>query len=92
MTTISFDAFEWDSKKASENEAKHGVTFVEALSALVDVNAVEFADDAVEADRVLTLGMSNVARVSIERGERTRIISARKAKKNEQALYGQGAK
>ncbi len=82
--------FEWDSEKAATNVVKHGVSFAEAITALVDVNAVEIAD-AEDAERILTIGFSSHARlllvVSTDRATRTRIISARLATPAERAIY-----
>jgi uncharacterized DUF497 family protein len=70
---------EWDHAKAIANEAKHGVAFTEAAAAYIDPNAVDLVD-ATYADRMVTIGMSNRARVlfvvTTAPGERTRIISA----------------
>jgi uncharacterized DUF497 family protein len=93
--TVTFgEDFEWDDAKAASNLAKHrGVSFVEAVSALVDVGAVEFAD-SLDASRIITLGMSERSRVLLvvttEVRDRTRIISARRATAAERALYEEG--
>lgn len=87
--------FEWDSTKARANERKHGVSFEEAQSVFYDDFARQFYDpESSEAeDRFLMLGMSNRARVLLvchcERstGDVIRIISARKATRNEQTYY-----
>jgi len=53
--------FEWDTKKASSNERKHGVTFDEAKSVFSDENALVIPDpDHSQAeDRFIILGMSS---------------------------------
>ena len=87
--------FEWDSEKALANEQKHGVSFEEAQSVFYDDFARQFYDSesSESEDRFLMLGMSNQARKLLvchcERtdGEVIRIISARKATRNEQTLY-----
>ncbi|MDB5219167.1 MAG: hypothetical protein JWO86_7094 [Myxococcaceae bacterium] len=95
MATVTFgDDFEWDDAKAAANVRKHrGVSFVEAVSALADASAVEYADTG-HADRLLTLGMSGRARVVLvvttEAAERTRIISARRATATERMIYEEG--
>jgi uncharacterized DUF497 family protein len=80
--------FEWDSEKAAKNLEKH--TFEEAMTALEDPMAVDIADTLMPG-RVVTLGISARLRVlcvvTTERGERTRIISARKATRHEQRIY-----
>lgn len=87
--------FEWDAAKARVNERKHGVSFEEAQSVFYDDFARQFYDpESSEAEhRFLMLGMSNRARVLLvchcERaeGDVIRIISARKATRNERKYY-----
>lgn len=89
--------FEWDETKAASNITKHKVSFEEAKSVFFDEFAIQFLDmdhSQMEEDRFLMLGMSNEARLVLvchcERGngDVIRIISARKATKNEQKHYG----
>jgi len=80
--------FEFDPAKAASNWAKHGVSFAHAEAALRDDCAVTVEDpDALGEQRFLTLGMDALGRVLVvchtQRDERTRLISARKASKNE---------
>lgn len=93
MATVRRGDFEWDSRKAEENLAKHGVSFEEAATATLDPLAVEVADEA-HPDRVITIGMSIRAWllmvVTTERGEWTRIITARRATADERRLYEEG--
>jgi len=87
--------FEWDKAKASSNQRKHGVSFEEAQSVFYDEFAIQFFDhDNPDEDRFFLLGTSNQSRVLVvihcERGENAeviRIISARKATKNEGNYY-----
>jgi hypothetical protein len=55
--------FEWDDQKARNNLAKHGVSFEEAQSALVDPAAVFFSDDDFDEERFIAIGMSIRARL-----------------------------
>lgn len=90
--------FEWNAAKAASNQKKHGVTFEEAQTVFYDEFAVQFfeGDNAEAEDRFLMLGFSNEARLLIVchcergRGNIIRIISARKATRNERQHY-QGA-
>jgi uncharacterized DUF497 family protein len=87
----TFGNFEWDDAKAAANLAKHGVGFIEAALALEnDANEVSFEDPA-HPERVISLVVSQFTRVltvvTTERGERTRIISARKATAREARAY-----
>ena len=87
--------FEWDEAKNRANVRKHGVSFEEAQSVFFDPRAVEFYDDAHAEweDRFLLLGLSTKLRVLMvchgyrEADGVIRIISARKATKNEQHHY-----
>jgi uncharacterized DUF497 family protein len=87
--------FDWDPGKARANERKHGVSFEEAQSVFYDDFARQYYDlESSEAeDRFLMLGMSNRSRVLLvchcERssGDVIRIISARKATRNERKYY-----
>ncbi|MHB1656221.1 MAG: BrnT family toxin [Burkholderiales bacterium] len=87
--------FEWDTAKAASNMKKHGVSFEEARSVFYDELAVQFYDEdnSDSEERFLMLGFSDQACLLIvchcERGQDKiiRIISARKATKNEGAYY-----
>ena len=91
--------FQWNSAKAASNKKKHGVSFEEAQSVFYDEFAVQFFDEdnADSEDRFLMLGFSDEARLLIvchcerDQGDTIRIISARKATKNERSYY-QGVK
>jgi hypothetical protein len=84
--------FEWDDTKAAENVRIHGVSFAQAALAFGDPFAVEWIDlrgDYGE-ERIILLGMTGSQILTVvytERGERIRIISARRATRNEQDLY-----
>ena len=84
--------FEWDDLKAAENVRRHGVRFGQAALAFRDPFAVEWIDqrEAYGEERMILLGMSGSQVLNVVytgRGERIRIISARRANKNEQDLY-----
>lgn len=87
--------YQWDPRKASENLRKHGVDFADAVIALEDENALTIEDFDHEEQRFKTLGMGPEAKVLLvahaERDTRSiRIISARKADRNEVKQYYQG--
>ena len=90
--------FEWDETKNRANLRKHGVSFAEAQSVFFDENAVEFYDDGHSGleDRFLLLGLSARLRILLVchclrgGGSAVRIISARKATRNERELYPGG--
>jgi len=87
--------FEWDENKSKDNLAKHGVSFEEASSVFYDDRAGEFYDDGHSAreDRFLLLGLSGNLRLLLvchchREGESViRVISARKATRNEAKHY-----
>jgi uncharacterized protein len=87
--------FEWDANKAEANLRKHGVAFEAARRVFKDCFAVETADTDLsygEARFVIT-GMVDgrlLRVVFTERGDRIRIISARKATRHEQRKYYRG--
>jgi hypothetical protein len=80
--------FPWDDTKAAENVRIHGVSFAQAALAFRDPFAVEWIDlrEAYGEERIGLLGMTTnqlLTVVCAERAERIRIISARRATKNE---------
>ncbi len=88
--------FEWDPKKAAANLKKHGVTFQEAATVFGDPLALTFQDPdhSEDEERHLTFGLSLQKRLIVvshtERGDRTRIISARLMDRNERVIYEEG--
>jgi len=90
VATVTFGDFEWDADKAAANAARHGVTFEEAVTVFLDLDYL-LVRDAVAPERFVAMGMSSQARVLFvvhcERGERLRIISARRATRRERETY-----
>jgi uncharacterized DUF497 family protein len=90
--------FEWHAAKAATNLKKHGVSFEEAKSVFYDEFAVQFFDHehSTTENRFLMLGMSNqtnlllVCHCESDDGNTIRVISARKATKNESNNYLRG--
>ena len=93
MSSISFI---WDEKKARENLKKHNISFEEAQTVFSDPNARMIFDPEHSGDeeRFILLGISYGLRLLVvchcyrEDDMVIRIISARKANKNEQTQYG----
>lgn len=83
--------FEWDERKAGANLRKHRVDFADAVTLLHDDQAVTVGDDDPEEERYVTIGMDALGRVLVVaytmRGERIRVISARRATRRERAEY-----
>lgn len=86
---------EWDPRKAAANFRKHGVSFEDAQSVFTDERARLIADPdhSADEDRFLLLGLSSSLRVLVvahcyrEAEGVIRIISARKATRDEQRSY-----
>ena len=93
MKTISFV---WDENKAEENLVKHKVAFEEAKTVFSDPNARMIFDPehSEDEDRFILLGISSGLRLLVvchcyrEDDMIIRIISARKANRQEQKQYG----
>ncbi|PBB19110.1 BrnT family toxin [Mesorhizobium sp. WSM4313] len=82
--------FEWDDQKATSNLAKHGVAFADAKRLFDDIRALHYSDRSME--RFIGIGIVNglvLTVVYTERGDRIRLISARKATRHEQKAYDQ---
>ena len=87
--------FEWDSKKEKINILKHSVSFDEAQTAFYDEYAIQFFDPehSESEDRFLLLGTSFKLKTLVvchcfrEKETVIRIISARKADKDEAKVY-----
>ncbi len=86
---------DWDPSKARTNRADHGVSFSDAEVVLYDPNGITREDDSAEGEqRFVTVGLDTLGRVLVVvytyRGDTTRIISARKATRNEVRTYERG--
>lgn len=86
--------FEWDEEKNENNIKKHGVSFREASTIFSDEDAIIFddIDHSFSEDRFLIIGKSykkNILFVCycIREANAIRIISARKADKEEREDY-----
>ena len=93
MKSISFG---WDRTKAESNLKKHKISFEEAQTVFSDPNARMIFDPehSGDEDRFVLPGISSGLRLLVichcykEDNMIIRIISARKANKNEQKQYG----
>jgi uncharacterized DUF497 family protein len=89
--------FEWDVKKAKANEQKHKITFLEACYVFADKFLLSLFDEehSSKEERWMTIGKSLSGKILVvvhtykktKDTEVTRIISARKATKNEEKQY-----
>jgi uncharacterized protein len=87
--------FEWDPKKAAANLLKHKVPFIKAAHVFQDPLRLERPDDSDDSDddRWIVLGSVEnrvLLVVFTLRDSRIRLISARKANRDEQEAYWSG--
>lgn len=83
---------EFDPEKAASNLRKHRVSFAHAEQALRDPLGITIEDpDSKGEPRFVTLGADSLGRILVvvhtPRDDRVRIISARKASRNEAKSY-----
>ena len=84
--------FTWDDGKSHGNKRKHQVDFETAARVFLDPNRLEYYDTehAGKEERWITIGLVDPLVLLVaytERGKTIRIISARRANKNEQKEY-----
>jgi hypothetical protein len=85
--------FEYDVEKSRINQNKHGVSFDEAQTVFEDPWVMTILDPlhSIEEYRFVNLGYSNKGRLLIviftDRYDKIRIISSRKANKDERKQY-----
>lgn len=88
--------FEWNPEKAILNLRKHDISFQEAATVFDDALSVTFPDPdhSIREDRYVIIGMSRLGQLLVvshtDRENRTRIISARKATRQERRFYEAG--
>ena len=84
--------FEWDDEKEQRNIKMHKISFETAKLVFNDENRLELFDinHSAAEDRIIVIGKVDKVLfvVYTERGDKTRIISARAATKAERKLYG----
>ena len=89
---------EWDPAKARQNARKHRVTFERGATVFLDPNALSLFDDqhSEEEERWITLGLdetgillviSHTYHEEADNSARVRLLSARKATRNETKQY-----
>lgn len=90
--------FEWDTEKAKSNITKHKIKFELASSVFQDPRALTIFDDehSSKEDRWITIGLASNSQLIVlvhtflfidDNNTKIRLISARKATKNETTLY-----
>jgi len=84
--------FEWDNTKNQSNKEKHEISFEEAKEIFADSNRLEFTDKRKDYGEVrkITIGAVLTAILFVVftiRNGAIRLISARKANKEERQMY-----
>jgi len=83
-------SFEFDERKSRSNLVKHGIDFIEAQLLWEDPALLEIPAKTVDEPRFLVIGKMKErhwSAVITYRGERIRIISVRRSRDEEVALY-----
>lgn len=89
--------FEWSPNKAKLNFEKHDISFQEAATVFNDPLSVTFLDPdhSIGENRYVIIGISRHVQLLVvahtDRGEKVRIISARKATRIERRFYEEGS-
>jgi uncharacterized DUF497 family protein len=84
--------YEWDPAKSASNKEKHGVDFTEAQAIWQDEHRITAQSQFTTESRQQTIGLIDSklwAAVTTMRGDVIRIISVRRARKDEEERYGQ---
>lgn len=83
--------FEWDRRKVEINLKKHAVDFADAVAVFSDDSAITLQDDSNGEERFVSVGLDALGRVLVVafswRGEKIRLISARRATRRERRQY-----
>lgn len=83
-------AFEYDPEKSAENKRKHGIDFEEAQALWNDVSLVEIPARVTNEPRWVVIGKieeKHWSAVITRRGENVRLISVRRSRDEEVAIY-----
>ena len=89
-------SFEWDRRKAAANQRKHGVAFEEAIPVFGDPLARIFDDPEHSEGEARELIVGHLTRKRllvvcfVQRANRIRIFSARRASRQERRDYEEG--
>ena len=84
--------FEWDENKRKYNLEKHKIDFIDAVAIFDDIDRIEYEDIKKGETRNQTIGKVNDIVLFLMytlRGKKKRIISVRRASKNERKAYNE---
>jgi len=82
--------FEFDPTKSDSNKQKHGLDFQEARALWADPDLIEIPVQTIDEPRYLVIGMiqgKHWSGVITYRGDKVRIISMRRSRKEEVEIY-----
>jgi hypothetical protein len=87
-------AYQWNRDKAVANVRKHGIDFADAVSVFSDDLAITIPDERFGEERFVTIGVDAFGRVLVVvytlRDDEVRLISVRKATRQERQQYEEG--
>lgn len=82
--------FIFDKRKSQINKDKHGIDFIEAQVLWEDTNRIEIPAKTIDEERYVLIGMISDkcwSAIVTYRGEKVRIISVRRSRKEEVEIY-----
>jgi uncharacterized DUF497 family protein len=82
--------YEFDDRKSEINLRKHGIDFIEAQDLWNDPDRIEIPAKTIDEQRFLLIGKisdKSWSCIFTHRGEKVRIISARRSRKEEIDIY-----
>jgi len=82
--------FEFDQRKSQTNKNKHGIDFVEAQILWEDPDRIEIPATTIDEPRFIVIGkISNKhwSTIITHRGEKIRMISVRRSRREEIEIY-----
>lgn len=82
--------FEFDPNKSNANQRKHGIDFVEAQALWGDPDLIEIPARTADEPRYLVVGKirdTHWSCIITHRGDRIRIISVRRSRREESDIY-----
>ena len=82
--------FEFDERKSPFNAGKHGIDFVEAQKLWDDMDLLEIPARTQDEPRMLIIGKigeKHWSAIITHRGDKIRIISCRRSRREEKELY-----
>ncbi|MBN1847798.1 MAG: BrnT family toxin [Deltaproteobacteria bacterium] len=82
--------FEFDKRKSQSNKKKYGINFIEAQALWKDIDCIEIPAKTIDEERYLLIGKISDkywSAILAYRGEKVRIISVRRSRKEEVEIY-----